>query len=162
MTKLMLTLLALMSLTTTSCRQASYGFTKKPKQEKVDPKPVLPPSVPVAAGPHEFWGENGFHMICTPPTAKAGEVVTCEGTCGNDADQELAWQFGDGQSGRGNKTTHVFREVRKFNIDATCTDKAGKIRRGTVVIDVVPGSIGNPGQRPGQNSTPGQNPAQKV
>ena len=166
--------IALMMLLGGACKQAKYEFTKRaekdngpenpvdePKEGKQEEKPeeekeeTLPPN--------HFKGENGFEIKATPDNGGIDEPITFEGNCGDNADEPLTWQFGDGKSGKGNKTTHKYSESRKFVVDASCKDKDGKERRGSIIIYIAPGKKkkeSNPNQNPGQKpnqSNPGQN-----
>jgi len=149
------------------CKQAKYEFKKKNAQENPGPEnPIDDPNKNAPATEtlpaNEFKGDSNFYMKGTPGTGKIGENIVFTGTCGDNADEELTWQFGDGQSSTGNSVTHHFVASRKYVIDATCKDKDGNERRGSIIVFIDSNLNGNgdpnqnnPGQGPNQ-SNPGQ------
>lgn len=64
----------------------------------------------------------------SPTTPKNGETVYFNGGLSSDSDGVIAsyvWDFGDGDGGRGERVTHVFRENRTYNVVLRVTDDRG-------------------------------------
>jgi large repetitive protein len=100
-------------------------------------------------------------VVNAPPVADAGpdQVVTAsevhfDGGGSSDPDGVIArydWDFGDGATGTGQATSHVYRKVGAYAVRLTVTDDSGTARSGAsdalrVLVNAAPISDAGPDQ----------------
>ena len=109
-------------------------------------------------------------VVNAPPVADAGpdQVVTAsevhfDGGGSSDLDGRIArydWEFGDGATGAGRTTSHVYRKVGAYTVRLTVTDDSGTVRSSAsdslrVLVNAAPIADAGPDQiaAPGQTVT---------
>ena len=109
-------------------------------------------------------------VVNAPPVADAGpdQVVTAsevrfDGGGSSDPDGVIArydWEFGDGATGTGRTTSHVYRKVGAYAVRLTVTDDSGTVRSSAgdalrVLVNAAPIADAGPDQvaAPGQTVT---------
>ena len=76
-------------------------------------------------------GENVLptsNFTISPGSVKIGETVYFNGSLSTDSDGRIVnweWNFGDGSSGRGEKTTHVYAKAGTYSVTLKVTDNNG-------------------------------------
>ncbi|MBC7895853.1 MAG: PKD domain-containing protein [Cytophagaceae bacterium] len=86
--------------------------------------------------------------ISAPGTGTPGTSLTFSGTQSSDADgtiQSYEWAFGDGATGTGPTTAHVYAAAGTFNVTLRVTDNRGASHTAQHVVTVTPS---NPGTTP--------------
>ncbi len=74
-------------------------------------------------------------------TATAGAVVTFNGSNSRDLDGVIvgySWNFGDGWTGTGVTTTHIFTTNGTYNVTLTVTDDLGGTASDTAIVTINP------------------------
>ena len=109
-------------------------------------------------------------VVNAPPVADAGpdQLVTAsevsfDGGGSSDPDGVIArydWEFGDGATGTGRTTSHVYRKVGAYTVRLTVTDDSGTVRSSAsdalrVLVNAAPIADAGPDQvaAPGQTLT---------
>lgn len=79
-------------------------------------------------------------------TAAVGESIAFDGSGSTDNDiiVHYSWDFGDGTSDTGVRTSHSFTEVGIYTAELTVTDESGNANSTTVIIKVVQTGSGFP------------------
>ena len=70
---------------------------------------------------------------------KAGRVITFDGTGSGDPDgtiADFAWNFGDGNTGNGRTTTHVYDDAGTYLVTLTVTDDEGTSTSDSTLAEV--------------------------
>jgi PKD repeat protein len=85
----------------------------------------------------EYYSLN-LTVVATPPdgeTPLAVELVSS--VTADPASYSVAWTFGDGGNGSGTSTSHVYRNVGNYTVEATATDIEGALSVATfqIVVD---------------------------
>ena len=102
-----------------------------------------------AAGAVALATESQFNQVpvsvvtATPTVGVASLHVAFDGTLSNDPDGDIvsyAWNFGDGSSGSGAVTDHIYASDGTYTAKLTITDNAGASAWDTVQIMVEPDS----------------------
>ncbi|MCJ7524118.1 MAG: PKD domain-containing protein [Candidatus Aminicenantes bacterium] len=76
-------------------------------------------------------GENVLptsNFTISPGSVKTGETVYFNGSLSMDSDGRIVnweWNFGDGSSGRGEKTTHAYAKAGTYSVTLKVTDNDG-------------------------------------
>ena len=92
---------------------------------------VTVPERPVNQPPDADAGDN--------QTADEGSTVRFDGTASSDDDGAVvsyAWDFGDGESGVGATTTHIYRDNADFEVTLVVTDDEGGTGDDTTTVSI--------------------------
>jgi hypothetical protein len=81
--------------------------------------------------------DGGFTIRAHPMLTGIGQVVTFWGTCTLGKVQVITWQFGDGGNATGRVVTHAYQSTGQYQVDATCTDEAGRTETAKLTIVVI-------------------------
>ena len=84
-------------------------------------------------------------FTATPPTGNAPLSVFLDATASTDPDGQIVsyvWDFGDGTTGTGDTTTHIFTNAGTYNVQLIVTDDSAASDTFLVTIIVNPG-VGN-------------------
>lgn len=81
----------------------------------------------------------------SPTTPRAGDDIQFDASASTDDGQivSYSWDFGDGRSGSGMRTTHSYDLAGTYRVTLTVTDNQG-LRASTAPINVTVGVSGNP------------------
>lgn len=74
-----------------------------------------------------------------PQTPTTDDIVVFDASRSSDPDGNIIsyrWQFGDGQTGRGESVEHVFNNPQQFNVQLTVEDQDGNIDTSTESIAI--------------------------
>lgn len=99
---------------------------------RVVPQGVILPANPNLVAAYAFTPSlpQAFQAVSFDATTSTNNSVACSVSC------SYAWNFGDGTSGSGLTTTHVFRAVGSFAVTLTVTDARGAQATTTKTISV--------------------------
>jgi len=97
-----------------------------------------------------------------PPTANAGgpyfgnvnEVITFDGSNSFDINGNIvnfSWDFGDGRSGIGKKTTHIYTTPKNYTVILSVVDNYGAVDTDIVIASIIESIHNNSGSS--QNNT---------
>jgi PKD repeat protein len=87
-------------------------------------------------------GNPTASFVFSPTNPRVGDSVTFNGSASSAATGRTIvsyrWDFGDGTSGTGQTTSHVYGTARTYTVVLTVTDDTGKTGTSTMAVTIAP------------------------